>query len=66
MKSDEKRSHRLNQLLQVALTCDMSEAQLFVAAKKIGVSDATARDYVRTVLIQLSKMKKKKNDMSTL
>lgn len=56
MKSDEKRSHRLNHLLQIYLR-QHDEPQLFQLAKAMGVSDSTAKDYLRTVIIQAKKMR---------
>ena len=51
MKSDEKRSHRLNYLLKCYLM-DPQENELFRKAKQMGVTDSTAKDYIRTVIIQ--------------
>lgn len=55
MKSDEKRSHRLNYLLKFYLT-NPHENQLYQRAKQMGVSDSTAKDYIRTVIIQAQKI----------
>lgn len=55
MKSDEKRSHRLNYLLKYYLT-DPRENSLYLRAKQMGVSDSTAKDYIRTVIIQAKKI----------
>ncbi len=55
MKSDEKRSHRLNCLLKYYLN-NPTEKELFLKAKQMGVSDSTARDYIRTVIIQAHKI----------
>jgi len=55
MKSDEKRSHRLNYLLKCYLT-DPQENSLYLKAKQMGVSDSTAKDYLRTVMIQAQKI----------
>ena len=55
MKSDEKRSHRLNYLLKCYLT-DPQENTLYIKAKQMGVSDSTAKDYLRTVMIQAQKI----------
>ena len=55
MKSDEKRSHRLNYLLKCYL-CNPTEKELFKRAKQMGVSDSTAKDYIRTVIIQAQKI----------
>lgn len=54
MKSDEKRSHRLNYLLKYYLT-NPKEIDLYYRAKQMGVSDSTAKDYIRTVIIQAKK-----------
>ena len=54
MKSDEKRSHRLNYLLKHYLN-NPTEKDLFFRAKQMGVTDSTARDYIRTVIIQAKK-----------
>ena len=56
MNNDEKRSHRLNHLLRHYLA-DPREAQLFYRAKQMGVSDSTARDYIRTVIIQAKRVR---------
>ena len=55
MKSDEKRSHRLNYLSKCYLS-DPREISLYSRAKQMGVSDSTAKDYIRTVIIQAQKM----------
>ena len=55
MKSDEKRSHRLNYLLKYYLT-NPQESDLYRRAKQMGVSDSTAKDYIRTVIIQAQKI----------
>ncbi len=55
MKSDEKRSHRLNYLLKCYLS-NPQETELFHRAKQMGVSDSTAKDYIRTVIIQAQKI----------
>ena len=55
MKNDEKRSHRLNYLLKCYLI-DPREKMLFQRAKQMGVSDSTAKDYIRTVIIQAQKV----------
>ncbi|MCV0373295.1 MAG: hypothetical protein K5793_07050 [Nitrosarchaeum sp.] len=55
MKSDEKRSHRLNYLLRCYLS-NPTERELFLRAKQMGVSDSTAKDYIRTVIIQAQKI----------
>ena len=51
MKSEERRSHRLNYLLRCYLT-DPHENILYKRAKLMGVSDSTAKDYIRTVIVQ--------------
>ena len=55
MKSDEKRSHRLNYLLKYYLR-NPKEIDLYQKVKQMGVSDATAKDYIRTVIIQAKKI----------
>ena len=55
MKSDEKRSHRLNYLLKYYLT-NPKENDLYQRAKQMGVTDSTAKDYIRTVIIQAQKI----------
>ena len=55
MKSDEKRSHRLNYLLKCYLI-NPQENDLYTRAKQMGVSDSTAKDYLRTVIIQAQKI----------
>lgn len=57
MKADEIRSHRLNQLLQIYLR-HQDEQVLYQRAKTLGVSDATAKDYLRTVIIRAKTVKK--------
>ena len=54
MKSDEKRSHRLNYLLKCYLM-DPQETELYRKAKQMGVTDSTAKDYIRTVIKQAQK-----------
>ena len=54
MKSDEKRSHRLNYLLKCYLI-NPKENELFHKAKQMGVTGSTAKDYIRTVIIQAQK-----------
>jgi len=54
MKSDEKRSHRLNYLLKCYLT-NPTENELYQREKQMGVTDATSKDYIRTVIIQTQK-----------
>ena len=58
MKSDEKRSHRLNFLLKCYLV-NPKENELYQRAKQMGVSDITAKDYIRTVIIQAQKIHSK-------
>lgn len=55
MKSDERRSHRLNYLLKYYLK-NPKETELYLRAKQLGVADSTARDYIRTVIIQARKI----------
>jgi hypothetical protein len=55
MKSDEKRSHRLNYLLKYYLN-NPKESELYLIAKQMGVADSTAKDYIRTVIIQAKKI----------
>jgi len=54
MKSDEKRSQRLNYLLRYYLK-NPKEVDLYLRAKQMGVTDTTAKDYIRTVIIQAKK-----------
>jgi predicted ArsR family transcriptional regulator len=56
MNADERRSHRLNQLLQIYLR-KRDERALYQRAKKLGVSDSTAKDYLRTVIIRAKTLK---------
>ncbi len=55
MKSDEKRSHRLNYLLKCYLM-NPREIDLYKKAKQMGVSDFTAKDNIRKVIIQAQKI----------
>ncbi len=55
MRSDEKRSHRLNYLLKYYLK-NPQETDLYLRAKQMGVADSTAKDYIRTVIIQARKI----------
>ena len=55
MKNDEKRSHRLNYLLKYYLN-NPKEKALYLRAKQLGVTDSTAKDYIRTVIIQAKKI----------
>jgi len=57
MNADERRSHRLNQLLQIYLR-QRDEQALYQRAKNLGVSDVTAKDYLRTVIIRAKTVKK--------
>ena len=54
MKSDIIRSHRLNYLLKIYLK-NPKERELFLRAKLMGVTDCTAKDYLKTVIIQAKK-----------
>lgn len=56
MKSDAVRSNRLNYLLKVYLRRP-DDGEIYKRAKLMGVSDFTARDYLRTVILQARKMK---------
>ena len=56
MKNDEKRSHRLNYLLKCYLQNPV-DLELYKKAKQIGVTDSTAKDYMRTVIIQAKKLR---------
>ena len=58
MKSDEKRSQRLNYLLKYYIK-NPKETELFLRAKQMGVTDTTAKDYIRTVIIQSKKILKR-------
>ena len=58
MKSDEKRSHRLNYLLKCYLS-NPEETEIYRRAKQMGVTDSTAKDYIRTVIIQAQKTQTK-------
>ena len=58
MKSDEKRSHRLNYLLKCYLS-NPEESEIYRRAKQMGVTDSTAKDYIRTVIIQAQKTHRK-------
>lgn len=55
MKNDERRSHRLNYLLKYYLS-NPRHGDLYLRAKQMGVSDSTARDYIRTVILQAQKI----------
>ena len=56
MNADERRSHRLNQLLQIYLR-QRDEKALYWRAKNLGVSDSTAKDYLRTVITRAKMLK---------
>ncbi len=58
MRNDAIRSGRLNFLLQAYLRRS-DRMEIFRKAKQMGVTDVTARDYMRTVLIQAKKMQMK-------
>ena len=49
VNNDERRSVRLNALLRF-YAANPQPAALFERAKQMGVTDATARDYARTVM----------------
>ena len=49
MNNDARRSVRLNALLRFYVA-NPQPAALFERAKQMGVTDATARDYARTVM----------------
>lgn len=55
MRSDERRSHRLNCLLQFYLR-NPHDIALYKRAKQMGISDSTAKDYTRTVLLQAKRI----------
>jgi len=55
MRNDAIRSSRLNFLLKSYLRRSNRE-EIFIKAKQMGVTDVTARDYIRTVIIQAKKM----------
>ncbi len=55
MNNDEKRFHRLNYLLKCYLI-NPKENDLYQRAKQMGVTDSTAKDYIRTVIIQAQKI----------
>lgn len=57
MNNDEKRSHRLNHLLRFYLT-HPHQSELYRRAKQMGVSDSTAMDYMRTVMIQAKRTRR--------
>ena len=63
MKSDEKRSHRLNYLLKCYLQ-NPTDSELYKTAKQMGVTDSTAKDYMRTVIIQARKIYSRKIQMT--
>jgi len=55
MKSDEIRSNRLNYLLRLYMN-NPRKQELYQRAKLMGVSDSTAKDYLRTVIIRAKKI----------
>ena len=55
MKSDEIRSNRLNYLLRLYMN-NPGKQELYQRAKLMGVSDSTAKDYLRTVIIRAKKI----------
>ncbi len=57
MNNDQKRSHRLNHLLRFYLNHPYQGA-LYMRAKQMGVSDSTAMDYTRTVMIQARRIRR--------
>lgn len=65
MKSDEKRSQRLNYLLKYYLN-NPKEMELYLRAKQMGVSDNTAKDYIRTVIIQAKKIYLKRQESKNI
>lgn len=50
MKSEERRSHRLNYLAKYWNKPDVTKQDLFNKALRIGVSELTAKSYVNAVL----------------
>ena len=59
IKSDEKMSHKLNYMLKCYLS-NPEETKIYRRAKQMGVTDSTAKDYIRTVIIQAQKTHTKK------
>lgn len=57
MSPDEIRSHHLNSLLRSYLN-NQNEQALYNKALSIGVTVNTAKDYVRSVIIQAGKTKR--------
>ncbi|KKN75440.1 hypothetical protein LCGC14_0380610 [marine sediment metagenome] len=57
VSKDVIRSGRLNSLLRIYLARG-NQAEIFSEAKRMGVADATAWDYTRTVIIKATKMRK--------
>ena len=55
MKIDEIRSNLINYLLKYYLN-NPRENDLYLRAKQMGVADSTAKDYIRTVIIQAKKI----------
>ena len=62
MKTDEKRSHRINYLLGIALRGDYTKNGQFLShlvvndGLKMGVSEATAKSYATAVINKLQKL----------
>ena len=56
MRKDAIRSHRLNYLLRVYIQ-NPHEYNLYMRAKLMGVSDATARNYTKSVIRQAKSLK---------
>ena len=58
MKADEIRSHRLNFLLQKALTGKYDWFQLETEIRNLGVSESTVKSYLKSLESRLKKMRK--------
>jgi len=58
MKADEIRSHRLNSLLQKALTGKYNWRQLENEIRGMGVAESTVRSYLKSLQAMLKKMGK--------
>ena len=62
MKSDEKRSHRINHLLDIALRGEYTKNGQFLShlvvidGLKMGVSETTAKSYAIAVINRLQKL----------
>ncbi len=56
MRSDEKRMHRLNFLLRYYMRRPV-DGELYERARRMGVSDSTARDYTRTVITRARRIR---------